>query len=57
MTKYLMNSGGYMSENETSLIDRKEIYKMIDEDILKYVDLSDITIKGNKVEITTAPTE
>ena len=55
--EYGILTGSYLNEAELAIIDRKEMYAMVDEDILKYVDLSEIVIKGNKMEITTAPGE
>lgn len=45
--------GSFMTESETSYLDRIDIIKMVEEDVMKYVEVRSIAISGNTVRVST----
>lgn len=45
--------GSFMSESEASYLDRIDIIKMVEEDVMKYVEVRSIAISGNTVRVST----
>lgn len=46
----------YLSEDEANVIDKYDVFKMIDDDILEHVKISSVSISGNIVNVVTEKT-
>ena len=55
--KYNSLVGSFLSDSEKYCLNRPDILKMIDEDVLPYVSITNITISGERINVYTSLTD